>query len=90
MKSIFILIFMSIIIWITYNYSYNKYYTDKIEKDIKFILLPQTIDYQFKYKQIDNMFMYIEPNNEVGFNTINNIDNKSNKKYSLQRYFTEF
>ena len=30
MKSLFILLFFLIIIWITYNYSYNKYYSDKI------------------------------------------------------------
>ena len=53
MKSIFILIFMSIIIWITYNYSYNKYYNEKIEKEIKYVLLPLTIDEQFKYGQLD-------------------------------------
>jgi hypothetical protein len=57
MKSIFILLFFLIIIWITYNYSYNKYYSDKIEKDIKYVLLPLTIDSQFKYGQLgDNIF----------------------------------
>ena len=34
MKSIFILLFFLLIIWLTYNYSYNRFYTDKIEKDI--------------------------------------------------------
>ena len=53
MKSLFILLFFLIIIWITYNYSYNKYYSDKIEKDIKYVLLPLTIDEQFKYGNID-------------------------------------
>jgi len=54
MKSLFILLFFLIIIWITYNYSYNKYYSDKIEKDIKYLLLPLTIDEQFKYGQLDD------------------------------------
>ena len=54
MKSLFILLFFLIIIWITYNYSYNKYYSDKIEKDIKYVLLPLTIDEQFKYGQLDD------------------------------------
>jgi hypothetical protein len=53
MKSLFILLFFLIIIWITYNYSYNKYYSNKIEKDIKYVLLPLTIDEQFKYGNID-------------------------------------
>ena len=54
MKSLFILLFFLIIIWITYNYSYNKYYSDKIEKDIKYVLLPLTMDEQFKYDQLDD------------------------------------
>ena len=54
MKSLFILGFFLIIIWITYNYSYNKYYSDKIEKDIKYVLLPLTIDEQFKYGKLDD------------------------------------
>jgi len=53
MKSLFILGFFLIIIWITYNYSYNKYYNEKIEKEIKYILLPLTIQEQFKYGNID-------------------------------------
>ena len=56
MKSLFILLFFLIIIWITYNYSYNKYYNDKIEKDIKYVLLPLTIDEQFKYGNLKNNF----------------------------------
>jgi hypothetical protein len=56
MKSLFILLFFLIIIWITYNYSYNKYYSDKIEKDIKYVLLPLTIDSQFKYGELENNF----------------------------------
>lgn len=54
MKSLFILLFFLISIWITYNYSYNKYYSDKIEKDIKYVLLPLTIDEQFKYGKLDD------------------------------------
>jgi len=53
MKSLLILLFFFIIIWITYNYSYNKYYNEKIEKEIKYLLLPLTIDEQFKYGQLD-------------------------------------
>jgi len=53
MKSLLILLFFFIIIWITYNYSYNKYYNEKIEKEIKYVLLPLTIDEQFKYGQLD-------------------------------------
>ena len=53
MKSLLILLFFFIIIWITYNYSYNKYYNEKIETEIKYVLLPLTIDEQFKYGQLD-------------------------------------
>jgi len=57
MKSLFILLFFLIITWITYNYSYNKYYSEKIEKEIKYVLLPLTIEEQFKYGNIDeNIF----------------------------------
>ena len=96
MKSIFILIFFAIIIWITYNYSYNKYYTDKIEKDIQFILLPQTISDQFKYQKIDYIFNSKAPNSNYNteIDTIDTIDtnntNTKSKKVSMQRYFTEF
>lgn len=53
MKSLLILLFFFIIIWITYNYSYNKYYNEKIEKEIKYVLLPLTIDDQFKNGNLD-------------------------------------
>lgn len=91
MKSLFILIFFAIIIWITYNYSYNKYFIDKIEKDIQFILLPQTISDQFKYQNIDYIFNSRTPNSN--YNTeIDTIDtnNTNSKKVSMQRYFIEF
>ena len=53
MKSLFILLFFLIITWITYNYSYNKFYSEKIKKEIKYVLLPLTIDDQFKYGKLD-------------------------------------
>ena len=92
MKSIFILIFFAIIIWITYNYSYNKYYTDKIEKDIQFILLPQTISDQFKYQKIDYIFNSKAPNSNYNITDTNDTtdNNIKSKKVSMQRYFTEF
>jgi|TARA_B110001469_G_C9634957_1_gene318192 hypothetical protein len=91
MKSIFILIFFAIIIWLTYNYSYNKYYTDKIEKDIQFILLPQTISDQFKYQKIDYIFNSKSPNSNYNTESDTSNNTKSNsKKVSMQRYFTEF
>ena len=91
MKSLFILLFFLIIIWITYNYSYNKYYTDKIEKDIQFILLPQTISDQFKYQKIDYIFNSKSPNSNYNTESDTSNNTKSNsKKVSMQRYFTEF
>ena len=91
MKSIFILIFFAIIIWLTYNYSYNKYYTDKIEKDIQFILLPQTISDQFKYQKIDYIFNSKSPNSNYNTESDTSNNTKSNsKKVSMQRYFIEF
>ena len=88
MKSLFILIFFAIIIWITYNYSYNKYFIDKIEKDIQFILLPQTISDQFKYQNIDYIFNSRTPN--YNYNTEIDNNNTNSKKVSMQRYFIEF
>mgnify|MGYP001183788806 CR=1 FL=1 len=94
MKSLFIFLFFLIIIWITYNYSYNKYYTDKIEKDIKYLLLPESIDNQFKYGKLENNFRDTFEKPTININyvpeiTLSNGD-ISNKKISLQRYFTKF
>ena len=90
MKSLFILFFFTIIIWLTYNYSYNKYFTDKIETEIKFVLLPLTIADQFKYQKIDDIFNSKGPNSN--YDPELNIIETTNKpnKISLQRYFTQF
>jgi hypothetical protein len=91
MKSLFILLFFLIIIWITYNYSYNKYYSDKIEKDIKYVLLPLTIDSQFKYGELENNFRDTFEKSTININYIPKIsENESTKKVSLQRFFTKF
>jgi len=91
MKSLFILLFFLIILWITYNYSYNKYYTDKIQKDIKYLLLPETIDNQFKYGNVYTNFRDTFEKSTLNINYVPEIEGiESVKKISLQRYFTKF
>ena len=91
MKSLFILLFFLIIIWITYNYSYNKYYSDKIEKDIKYVLLPLTIDSQFKYGELENNFRDTFEKSSINIKYIPKLnENDTPKKFSLQRIFTKF
>ena len=91
MKSLFILLFFLIIIWITYNYSYNKYYRDKIEKDIKYVLLPLTIDSQFKYGELENNFRDTFEKSSINIKYIPKVnENDAPKKFSLQRFFTKF
>ena len=69
MKSIFILLFFFIIIWIIYNYSYTKFYSDKIQKDIKYVLLPLTIDTQFKYGDLDDFHIFNNKNINIDYST---------------------
>ena len=94
MKSIFILLFFLIIIWITYNYSYNRFYTDKIETDIKYLLLPESIDNQFTYGKLENDFRDTFEKSSLNIKyvpKISGLDPKDEpKQISLQRYFTEF
>ena len=91
MKSIFILLFFLLIIWLTYNYSYNRFYTDKIEKDIKYLLLPDSIDNQFKYGKLENNFRDIFEKSTPNINYVPEVTGiESTKKFSIQRYFTEF
>ena len=91
MKSLFILLFFLIILWITYNYSYNKYYTDKIEKDIKYLLLPESIDNQFKYSNLKNNFNDTFEKSTLNINYVHELEGiEPVKKVSLQRYFTKF
>lgn len=108
MKSLFILLFFIIISYITYNYSYQKFYSNKIKKDVKFLIMPIMVDDFFKYKSLEDLYRNIfnkssininyntetEKNTETGKKIENDtnykeIDSK-NKKFSLQRYFTQF
>ena len=91
MKSLFILLFFFIIIWITYNYSYDKYYTDKIEKDIKYLLLPESIDNQFNYGNVYTNFRDTFEKSTLNINYIPELEGiEPVKKIALQRYFTKF
>ena len=94
MKSLFILLFFLLIIWITYNYSYNKFYTDKIQKEIKYLLLPESIDNQFNYGNVYTNFRDTFEKSTININYIPEVklsdDDTKNKKISLQRYFTKF
>ena len=91
MKSIFILLFFLLIIWLTYKYSYNRFYTDKIEKDIKYLLLPESIDNQFKYGKLETNFRDIFEKSTLNINYVPEVTGaESTKQFSIQRYFTEF
>ena len=91
MKSIFILLFFLLIIWLTYNYSYNRFYTDKIEKDIKYLLLPESIDNQFTYGNVYTNFRDTFEKSTLNINYVPELEGiEPVKKVSLQRYFTKF
>ena len=90
MKSLFILSFFIIIIWITYNYSYNKYYTDKIERKINNILLPISIDDQFKHVSLLNNYNDMFNKSSININYVPSVKESNTKTINLQRYFTEF
>ena len=90
MKSLFILLFFLIIIWLTYNYSYNKYYTDKIERKISNILLPLSIDDQFKHVSLLNSYNDMFNKSSININYVQSGNETTSKTINLQRYFTEF
>ena len=90
MKSLFILFFFIIIIWITYNYSYSKYYTDKIERKISNILLPLSIDDQFKPVSLLNNYNDMFNKSSININYVPSVKESNTKTINLQRYFTEF
>ena len=90
MKSLFILSFFIIIIWITYNYSYNKYYTDKIERKINNILLPISIDDQFKHVSLLNNYNDMFNKSSININYVPYVKESNSKTINLQRYFTKF
>ncbi len=106
MKSLFIFIFFTIILYITYQYSYQKFYTDKIKKEIKFLVMPIMIDDFFKYNSLEDKYrdIFNKPSINLSYEeTISDSDSKSEvdansksvdktkpMKLSLQRYFTQF
>jgi hypothetical protein len=104
MKSLFILLFFLLIIWITYNYSYKKFYNDKIQKEIKPLLLPLTVDDQFVDVNLKNNYKDMFENANINKDYSSNLDDdknadiktylennpSGNKKFQLQRFFTKF
>jgi hypothetical protein len=104
MKSLFILLFFLLIIWITYNYSYKKFYSDKIQKEIKPLLLPLTVDDQFVDVNLKNNYKDMFDNANINKDYSSNLDDEKNadiktylennpsdnKKFQLQRFFTKF
>jgi hypothetical protein len=91
MKSLFIILFFTLIVYLSYKYSYNKYYTDNIETSIKYIILPQTINDSFKKTNLEDDFKYVFNDTIIdnNYKTIENNDTETNT-FSLQRFFTEF
>jgi len=102
MKSIFILLFFILITYLTYKYYYNKYYTDNTIKNIKYILLPVSINDYFKSNNLENNYRYMfggkVVDKEYSSENITKIlektkiknENNGKKDWSIQRYFTEF
>ena len=91
MKSLFIILFFTLIVYLSYKYSYNKYYTDNIETTIKYIILPQTINDFFKNTNLEDDFKYVFNDTIIdnNYKTIENNDTETNT-FSLQRFFTKF
>ena len=90
MKSLLILLFFFIITIIIYDYSYKKYYTDKINTNIKSLVLPIQLKDQFEYVNLEDKFrqMFEVPNVQIEYSE--NINKKEKNGFSLQRFFTEF
>ena len=91
MKSLFIILFFTLIVYLSYKYSYNKYYTDNIETNINYIILPQTINDFFKKTNLEDDFKYVFNDTIIdnNYKTIENNNDKTNT-FSLQRFFTKF
>jgi len=91
MKSLFIILFFTLIVYLSYKYSYNKYYTDNIDTNIKYIILPQTINDFFKQTNLEDDFKYVFNDTIIdnNYKTIENNNDKTNT-ISLQRFFTKF
>ena len=98
MKSLVIILFFIIIVYLNYKYSYKKYYTDNIETKIKYIILPIYVNDYFKQSNLKHDFKYMFDNKKIDKNyTFNephkhneNNENNENNTFSLQRFFTEF
>ena len=56
MKSFLVLLIISIFIFVFYNFSYNYFYKNKIKKEIKYLLLPNTVDLFYKQKPLKYLF----------------------------------
>ena len=97
MKSFFILLLFVIVIFITYKYSYQKYYTDKIQTEVKYILPP--LNYLEQYKLLDlkkqyyDMFNYREISNKLDLSdkkTLTLMGIKPDKPFIPQQDFLSF
>ena len=82
MKSLFILIFFIIVSYITYNYSYQKFYSSKIKKDIKFLIMPIMVDDFFKYKSLEDLYRNIFNKQSININY--SIETKKEKEIDTE------
>ena len=91
MKSLLILLFFFIVITIVYNYSYKKFFTDKVDTKIKSLILPIQLKDKFEYISLEDRFRDMFETPIVNIEYSENILSKKEKSgFSLQRYFTEF
>lgn len=73
-----------------YNYSYKKFYTDKINTTIKSLVLPIQLKDQYKYISLEDRFRDMFETPVVSLDYSENINKKDKSGFSLQRIFTEF
>jgi len=92
MKSLVITLFFIVIVYLNYKYSYNKYYTNNIEKEIEYIILPISVNDYFKSSNLKDDFKNIFADNKIdkNYKIANNTNGNNYNTISLQRFFTEF
>ena len=75
MKSFIFLAFFILVIYITYEYSYKKFYKDKTIYDIENIILPVDINDNFKHKSLKILYNDLFDKEEMRDKYKRNINN---------------
>ena len=56
MKSLLLLLIISVLLYICYNFSYTYFYKNKVKKEIKYLLLPNSVDLFYNQKSLNLLF----------------------------------